>query len=311
MAMLYMGDASNGGEWRELMRELIPDLDFRIHPEIGDPADIEMTLIWQYKLDELKSFPNLKLIASLGAGVDHLVGKDRHHLPEGVPIARLVDPSMTTQMSEWCLMAILNHVRQWDAYRKLHGERRYEEIPVPQPADVTVGVLGLGELGGDLAQVLARVGYRVKGWSRSEKSIAGVDCHHGADRLADFLGDCDVVVCLLPLTRETEGILNATTFAQMKPGCFVVNAARGGHIVDEDLIEAIDSGHISGATLDVQRTEPMPDDHPFWYHPRILTFPHVAAITIATSCGPQIAENYRRMKDGRPLLNLVDLDRGY
>jgi len=311
MAMLYMSDGTNGEEWRALMCGLIPGLDFRIHPEIGDPAEIEMTLIWRYKLHELKSFPNLKLIASLGAGVDHLVGEDRHYLPEGVPIVRLVDPSMTNQMTEWCLMAILNHLRRWDAYRDLQRERRYEEIPVRQPAEVTIGVLGLGELGGDLAQALLRIGYRVKGWSRSAKSIEGIACHHGDDGLEAFLGDCDVVVCLLPLTPQTDGILNATTLGQMKPGAFVVNGARGRHIVDQDLIAAIDRGHIAGATVDVQRTEPMPDDHPFWYHPRITTFPHVAAITIAKSCAPQIAENYRRMKDGRPLLNLVDLDRGY
>ena len=311
MALLYMSDGTNGGEWRELMCGLIPDLDFRIHPDIGDPADIEMTLIWRYKLNELKSFPNLKLIASLGAGVDHLVGEDRRHLPEGVPIARLVDPSMTTQMTEWCLMAILNHNRRWDAYRKLQAERRYEEIAVRQPGDVTVGVLGLGELGGDCARVLAAVGYRVKGWSRSPKDLDGVACSHGADSLAGFLGDCDIVVCLLPLTPDTTGILNARTFAQMKPVAHIVNAARGGHIVEADLIAAIDAGHIDGATLDVQQAEPMPDDHPFWYHPRIVIFPHVAAITIAESCAPQVAENYRRMKDGRPFLNLVDLDRGY
>ena len=311
MALLYLSDGTNGEEWRQLMRAEIPDLDFRIHPEIGDPAEIAMTLIWRYKIHELKSFPNLKVIASLGAGVDHLVGEDRHYLPDGVPVVRLVDPSMTNQMTEWCLMAILNHLRRWDDYRALHRERRYEEIRVRQPAEVAIGVMGLGELGGNLAQALDRIGYRVKGWSRSARNLDGIDCRHGWDGLANFLGDCDVVVCLLPLTPETEAILNAETFARMKPGAFVVNAARGRHIVDEDLIAAIDSGHIAGATLDVQRTEPMPDDHPFWFHPRILTFPHVAAITIARSCAPQVAENYQRMKDGRPLLNLVDLERGY
>ena len=311
MALLYMSDGTQGEEWRELMGAEIPGIDFRIHPDTGNPADIEMTLIWRYALDELKTFPNLKLIASLGAGVDHLVGEDRHHLPDGMPIVRLVDPYMTAQMTEWCLMAVLNHNRHWDAYRKLHGERNYEEIVARPPADLTIGILGLGELGCDLAAVLARVGYRVKGWSRSAKEIDGIACYHGADRLAEFLSHCDIVVCLLPLTAETTGILNARTFSQMKPGAYIVNAARGGHIVEPDLITAIDAGHIAGATLDVQQTEPMPDVHPFWYHPRIMTFPHVAAITIAHSCAPQIAENYRRMKDGRPYLNLVDLDRGY
>ncbi len=311
MAVLFMSDGMEGEEWRRLLQSEIPDIDFRIHPDIGDPTDIEMTLIWRYALDELKNFPNLKLIASLGAGVDHLVGEDRHYLPDGVPIARLVDPSMMTQMTEWCVTAILNHLRHWDGYRVLHGERRYEEIEASPPAEVTVGVLGLGELGGDLASVLARIGYRVRGWSRSPKNIDGIACYAGTDQLADMLGGCDVVVCLLPLTPDTTGILNTRTFKQMKSGAYIVNGARGGHIVEEDLIAAIDDGHIAGATLDVQQTEPMPDDHPFWYHPRIMTFPHVAAMTIARSCLSQVADNYRRIADGRPFLNLVDLDRGY
>ena len=310
MAMLYMSDWANGEHWATLMRQHLPDLDFRIHPEIGDPADIEMALIWHVALDQLKTFPNLKLIASLGAGVDHLVG-ERHHLPDDVPLTRLVDPSMTSQMTAWCVMAVLNHHRRWDDYRALFRERRYDELDVAPPAGVTVGVLGLGELGGSVARALLPMGYRVCGWSRSPKDLDEIDCFHGKGQLPVFLATCDIVVCLLPLTAETTGILNAETFAQMKPGAFIVNGARGAHIVEADLIAAIDNGQIAGATLDVQVQEPMPPDHPFWFHPRILTFPHVAALTIAETCAPQIAENYRRMKDGRPLLNLVDMDRGY
>ncbi len=310
MAMLYMSGWANGEHWQTLMRQHLPDVDFRLYPEIGDPADIEMALIWHVALDQLKTFPNLKLISSLGAGVDHLVG-ERHHLPDGVPLTRLVDPSMTSQMTAWCVMAVLNHHRRWDDYRALHRERRYEEIDVAPPAGVTVGVLGLGELGGSVARALLPMGYQVAGWSRSPKEIEGVRCLHGTAQLPAFLADCDIVVCLLPLTDETRGILNAETFAQMKPGAFIVNGARGAHIVEPDLIAAIDSGQITGATLDVQIQEPMASDHPFWFHPRILTFPHVAALTIAETCAPQIAENYLRMQDGRPLLNLVDMDRGY
>ena len=310
MAMLYMSGWENGEHWESLMRQHLPDVEFRIYPEIGDPADIEMALIWHVALDQLKTFPNLKLISSLGAGVDHLVG-ERHHLPDGVPLTRLVDPSMTSQMTAWCVMAVLNHHRRWDDYRALHRERRYEEIDVAPPAAMTVGVLGLGELGGSVARALLPMGYQVTGWSRSPKDIEDVQCFHGAEQFTAFLAGCDIVVCLLPLTDETRGIFNTETLAQMKPGAFIVNGARGAHIVEPDLIAAIDNGHIAGATLDVQTQEPMAPDHPFWFHPRILTFPHVAALTIAETCAPQIAENYRRMKDGRPLLNLVDMDRGY
>ena len=310
MAMLYMSQRKNGEEWRALMEKEVPGIDFRIHPESGDPTEIEAAMVWHYGLDALRGFPNLKLVASLGAGVDHLLDK-RHLIPEGATVTRLVDPSMTTQMTEWCLMALLNHMRRWEDYRRLQAERRYEEIPVPPPADVTVGVMGLGELGGDLARVLLAMGYRVRGWSRSEKARDGVACFHGRNGLAAFLAPCDVVVCLLPLTHETRDILSRETFGQMKRGAYVINAARGGHVVEEDLIAAIDEGRLSGAALDVQRAEPMPDDHPLWYHPRIVIFPHMAAVTLAQGCAPQIAENYRRMKAGKPFINVVDLERGY
>ncbi|MBT6205876.1 MAG: glyoxylate/hydroxypyruvate reductase A [Alphaproteobacteria bacterium] len=310
MALLYMSRQTNGDDWRDLLTAELPDLEFRTHPETGDPAGIDAALVWNYPLEELKDYPNLKLVASLGAGVDHVMSV-RHLVPEGVTLTRLIDPAMTAQMTEWCLMAMLNHLRNWEGYRALRNERRYVELDVPIPWDVTVGILGLGEMGGDSARVMAAMGYQVRGWSRSAKQLDGVTCFHGHDQLETFLAPCDVVICLLPLTPDTHDVLNARSFGWMKRGAFVINAGRGHHIVEEDLIAAIDSGHLAGATLDVQRMEPMGDDHPFWYHPKIMTFPHAAAFTIPRTCAPQIAENYRRMRTGEPLLNVVDLDRGY
>ncbi len=310
MAMLYMSPWKNGDMWRDLMVGHLPGLDFRIHPDTGNPEDIDAVLVWRYPLDELKSFPNLKMIASLGAGVDHVVG-ERHLIPEGVVLTRIVDTAMTAQMTEWCVMAVVNHLRRWEEYRAYQRERRYEDMSALRPDQVTIGVLGLGELGGDVARVFAAMGYGVRAWSRSPKSQEGVTCFHGRENMAEFLAPCDVVVCLLPLTQETQGIINAESLAWMKRGAYIVNAARGGHIVEADLIAAIDEGHISGATLDVQAVEPMPQDHPFWYHPRIITFPHVAAFTVPESCTAGIAENYRRMLAGEPLENVVDLGRGY
>ncbi len=310
MALLYLSRQTDGEEWRALLTAELPGLDFRTPGEAGDPAEIDAALVWLHPLEELAGYPNLKLVASLGAGVDHVIVA-RRAIPDGVTVTRIVDPAMTEQMTEWCLMAMLNHLRGWDAYRELHRERRYEERRAPLPRDVTVGIAGLGEMGGHCARVLSAMGYRVCGWSRGPKRREGVACFHGMDRFADFLAPCDVVICLLPLTPETEDLFNAERFARMKPGCFVINAARGRHIVEEDLIAAIDSGRIAGATLDVQRAEPMSGDHPFWYHPRIVTFPHVAAFTVPRTCAPQIAENYRRMRAGEPLMNVVDLERGY
>ncbi len=310
MVLLYLSPQTNGEEWRTLMCAELPGLDFRIAPDIGNPEDIEAALVWGTALDRLKDFPNLKMIASMGAGVDHVMA-NRHLIPDGVPLTRLIDPAMTAQMTEWCVMATFNHLRRWDDYRELHRQRRWEGLEVPIPWDTTIGVLGLGELGGDCARVLATMGYQVRGWSRTAKQRPDISCFHGRDALEEFFAPCDVVICLLPLTPETEDLLNAEAFGWMKRGAHVINAARGRQIVDEDLIAAIDHGQISGATLDVQSTEPMPDDHPFWFHPKIMTFAHVAALTVPRTCVPQIAENYRRMQADRPLENVVDLDRGY
>ena len=310
MALLYMSRRADGLVWREYLAPAIADLDFRIHPVTGDRSAIDAVLAWDCPLDDLSSLPNLRLVMSLGAGVDHVLSV-RHLVPDGVSLTRIVDPAMTSQMSEWCLMATLNHLRDWDGYRALHRQRRYEELDVPLPCDVTVGILGLGVLGRHCARVMTALGYGVRGWSRTPKDIEGVACLHGRPSLERFLAPCDVVICLLPLTRETEGILDARAFSWMKRGCYVINAARGGHVVDDDLVSAIDRGQVSGAVLDVQRREPMPDDHPFWYHPRILTFPHVAAFTVPETSAPQIAENYRRLRSGEPLLNVVDFERGY
>ena len=310
MALLYLSKQTDGEVWRALLEAELPGLDFRTPAETGDASEIDAALVWLHPPGDLANYPNLKLVASLGAGVDHIV-EARRAIPAGAAVTRIVDPAMTAQMTEWCLMAMLNHLRRWDAYRQLRRERRYEELPAPLPHDVTVGIAGLGEMGGHCARVLSVMGYRVRGWSRGPKRLDGVACLHGMDRLDEFLAPCDVAICLLPLTAETEDLFDAARFAAMKPGCFFINAARGRHVVEEDLIAAIDSGHVAGATLDVQRAEPMPDDHPFWRHPGIATFPHVAAFTVPRACAPQIAENYRRMRAGEPLLNVVDLERGY
>ena len=310
MALLYLSKQTDGETWRRLLTAELPGLDFRIPPDTGDPAEIDAALVWLYPLEELARYPNLKLVASLGAGVDHMMAA-RDAIPAGATLTRIVDPAMTAQMAEWCLMAMLNHLRRWEEYRALGRERRWEALTAPLPHEVTVGIAGLGEMGGHCADVLRAMGYAVRGWSRSPKRREGVACLHGMESLRAFLAPCDVTICLLPLTAETENLFDAERLGWMKRGAFLINAARGRHVVEEDLIAAIDSGHIAGATLDVQREEPMPAGHPFWSHPRIVTFPHVAAFTTPETCAPQIAENYRRMRAGAPLANVVDMERGY
>ncbi len=196
-------------------------------------------------------------------------------------------------------------------YEVLQAERRWRMLEAFDPAETTVGVLGLGALGGDTAEKLAALGFRVRGWSRAPREIAGIESFAGPGALAGMLGACDMVCCLLPLTGATRGILDAAAFAAMKPGAYLVNTARGEHVVEADLVAALDAGQLSGATLDVFAAEPLPAHSPLWDHPRVTVTPHVSAVTLARSCADQIADNYKRLLDGHPLINAVDPAREY
>ena len=185
------------------------------------------------------------------------------------------------------------------------------ELAVPLPSERLIGILGLGTLGKEVAVTLNKIGYQVKGWSRTSKVINGVQCFYGDDGLHSLLSNVDILICMLPLTAQTRGILNSDLFSRMKRGAYLINAARGSHLIEKDLLDAIDSGQISGATLDVQSIEPLPEDHPFWSHPAIKITPHIATITIAKSSAQEVAENWTRLANGEELLNVVDFQRQY
>lgn len=309
MAVLCIEDMMIAKRWRVALQAEIPDLDVRIWPDVGDPADIEMALFWD-ELEPLNQLPNLKIAVVLGAGADHLFEPELE-IPERLSIVRLIDPSIIGQMVEYVVMTVTIQNRRWNDYQEMVGRKDYEELDAPVPCDVTIGVLGLGEIGKRAARSLAMIGYRVVGWSRSPRRIEGVTCFHGDDGLHRLLEASNVVVCLLPLTNATRNILNAGFFAAMKRGAYLINAARGGHLVESDLIAAIDSGHLSGATLDVQRSEPPSHDHPFWNHSKIVITPHIASITSPEHSAAPVAENYRRFRAGEPLLNVIDTRRQY
>ena len=309
MALLFQSSIDSATRWTGELRRLIPDLDIRIWPEIGDPADIEAALVWRPPAGLLASLPNLRLIASLGAGVDHVLADPL--LPKAVPIVRLVDPYMTAAMSEYVQLQVLRLHRQDPAYRAQQRQRLWRELPQPNAAERHVGVLGLGTLGSDAALKLCVLGFDVAGWSRTERKLPGVACFQGEDGLKAVLSRSEILVCMLPLTPETEGILDAWLFAGLPRGAAIVNCARGRHLVEADLIPALDSGQLSSAVLDVFRDEPLPMDHPFWDDPRIIITPHVAAATHAPTAAPAVADNLRRLSQGRPLLNRIDPGRGY
>lgn len=291
------------------IRAIAPELNVRVWPDDGDKSDITMVLCWQHPVGVLSDYPNLRLICSLGAGVDHLFADT--HLPQEIPVVRLVDDSLATQMREYVLGVITSRVRQFDLLAEQQRADRWQQIAAKSFSAVKVGVMGLGELGSSVAAYLAQVGFEVAGWSRSEKSIAGIECYAGAEQLANFLSHAEVLVNLLPLTPKTTDILNADLFAQLPKDAYVINVGRGGHLVDDDLIAAIDCGQLSGACLDVFRQEPLDKSHRFWSHPLIKVTPHCSSLTAPASVAGQIVENYHCCLAGKKLLNLVDVDRGY
>lgn len=308
-AVLFSSTFYKPDLWLEEFRRAAPDIEVRVWPEVGDPAEIDVALGWGHPKEPPIEFPNLKLISATGAGIDHIMGDPTR--PKHVPVARLVEEMLTTQMSEYVLACVLRYHRQFVEFEAAQREAAWPKLTPPDTAARRIGMLGLGVLGLDAARKLRALGFPVAGWSRGPKQLDGIECFHGRGQLAAFLGGSHILVCLLPLTPETRGIINAETLALLPRGAYVINPARGGHVVDADLIAALDCGHIAHATLDVFHQEPLPRDHPFWRHPKVTVTPHAASATIPRTAVPQIVANIRRVRAGLAPLNQVDPDRGY
>lgn len=307
--LLFASATDDAADWAAPLKEGMPGLDFRVWPDIGDPADIDYALVWKPEPGLLASLPRLKAIFSLGAGVDALLADPT--LPDDVPLVRMVDRGLTEGMTEWVCTHVLAWHRQTAVYREQQAARLWRPLPEKLARERRIGILGMGELGGDAARMLAALRFDVAGWSRTPKEIPGVHCLHGPEGLDALLARSELLVCLLPLTPATEGILNAELFAKLPRGAWLINAARGRHLVEADLLAAIRSGQIAGATLDVFTTEPLPADHPFWSDPRIVISPHVASPTLARSAAARVIEGIRRAEAGEALHHVVDRRRGY
>ncbi len=309
MAFLIIAPDLKISSWVKYLSMQAPGIDIRIWPEVGDADDIEFALSWNHPQGEFKKYKNIKCIASLGAGVDHILRDS--DLPAGVPVTRVVASSMAQSMSEYAVLGVLNYCRQFDSYRANQSQKKWQpRIPL-LAADMRIGIMGLGQLGKDAAKKLSYLGFPVTGWSQTPKDIERVKCLAGEDALDDFLSQTRILICMLPLTPKTKGILNHKTFDKLPAGAYVINVARGQHLIEKDLLAALDSGQLDGACLDVFDVEPLPEDHPFWNHPKIIVTPHISSITYPKGVAPQIIENYRRTKTGKPLLNVVDIKRGY
>lgn len=273
----------------------------------GAPA-ADYAVVWAPPQVFLDEQPRLKALFNIGAGVDALLPLK---LPPATRIVRLDDAGMSVQMAEYVCHAVIRHFREFDGYEADVSQGKWSFRKPHNRADFPVGVLGLGVLGERVAQALRVFEFPVHGWSRSAKTIEGVVCHSGPEQLNGFLGQCRVLVNLLPLTPETRDILNRETLSQLQPGGYLINVARGAHLVEQDLIELLDSGHLAGATLDVFRTEPLPADHPFWQHPKIQVTPHTSARTLRSESIAQIAGKIAALERGEPVAGIVDPVRGY
>jgi glyoxylate/hydroxypyruvate reductase A len=292
--------------WIEGLRAALPGASVQEWQPGAPQAD--HAVVWAPPQQFIDEQPGLKGIFNIGAGVDALT---KLRLPPGVRLVRLDDAGMSVQMAEFVCHALIRHFRELDGYESDVRQGKWSYRRPRMRADFPVGIMGLGVLGERVARSVAQFEFPVMGWSSRRKDIPAVRCFAGADELPAFLGSTRVLVCLLPLTADTRDIMNAANLSLLKPGGYVINVARGAHLVDEDLIALLDSGHLAGATLDVFRREPLPPEHPFWRHPKITVTPHTSARTLREESIAQIAGKIRALERGEPIAGVVDRSRGY
>lgn len=280
-----------------------------VYPDIPQPELVEMAVVWKHPPHVLHEFPNLKLVSSFGAGLEHILAGPT--LPLGVRISRIVDEQLVASMRNYVLLAALHIHKRYRLFQQQQHERRWAK-PEPVELPLRIGILGLGELGSAAAQALAALGFEVWGYSRRPRRLEGVRCLSAADTsLAGFARRINLLVCLLPYTPTTAGILNIELFRALPPGSCLINAARGAHLREEDLLQAMQEGYIREAWLDVFQHEPLPPEHPFWAQEGIVITPHVASITDQDKGAEIAAENYRRLQNGAPLRFEASREEGY
>ncbi|GAB2831607.1 glyoxylate/hydroxypyruvate reductase A [Comamonas piscis] len=307
MKILVYTESDELQQWLDVIHLHLPQAE--AHGWTPGMAQADYALVWkppQQLLDEQGA--GLKAIFNMGAGVDALFARQ---LPPGVPVLRLEDAGMAVQMAEYVCHAVIDHFRDLATYRGRQSQGVWAQQPLRLRSDFPVGVMGLGVLGERVAQAVAQFDFPVRGWSRSAKQIDGVQCFEGMAQLPQFLRGTRILVNLLPLTPQTENIIDAGLLAQLQPGAYVINVARGAHLVDEALLAALDSGQVAGATLDVFRTEPLPAEHPFWQHPNICITPHSSARTLPEETLLQILHKLQAFAAGETPGGMVYADRGY
>lgn len=305
---LYKADPERGRIWAQVFAQAAPGIDFRLWPDIGDPTQVAYLAAWEPPDGIAQRFPNLRVLFSTGAGIDQF---DLDALPAEVPLVRMVEPGIIDGMIEYVVFSVLALHRDMPAYRRQQACEQWRPIQVRTAASRRVGVLGLGSLGQAVLARLKLFGFDCAGWARSPRAVDGARTFSGADGLAAFLGRTDILVCLLPLTDETRGMLCARLFDALPRGASLVHVGRGQHLRDADLLAALDAGQIGEAILDVTDPEPLAAGHALWRHPRVWLTPHIASMTQPETAARVVLDNLRRHRDGEPLVGLVDRGKGY
>ncbi|CAI1573061.1 Glyoxylate/hydroxypyruvate reductase A [Serratia marcescens] len=313
MNIIYYHPLFNAQEWLTGIKQRLPQAEIR-EWQRGDERPADYALVWRPPHEMLANRRDLKAVFALGAGVDAILDQERKHpgtLPAGVPLLRLEDTGMAQQMQEYALSYVLRYFRRFDEYQALQQRQEWQPLDPHSLDDFTIGILGAGVLGQSVARRLTEFGFSVRCWSRSAKQIDGVQSFAGEAQRGAFLDGVKLLINLLPNTPQTVGILNRELFAQLRPGAYLINIARGAHLVEADLLAALEQGQLAAATLDVFAREPLPQDHPFWRHPRVTITPHIAAITLPQQAMDQIAANIRALEAGHAPAGVVDRQRGY
>lgn len=306
--VLYRADPVRGAVWREVFAREAPELRLRIWPDVGPPGEVEYLVAWEAPRELLATLPALRALVSTGAGIDQF---DLDAVPPEVKVLRMIEPGITEGVLEYGVLAVLAAHRRWLDYRNQQQAAAWRAHPLVPAAQRRVGVLGLGVLGRGLLARLAPFGFALSGWSRAPQALPGVECHAGAAALEGFLARCDILVCLLPLTPSTRGLLDARRLACLPRGATVINMARGSIVDGTALRAALDAGALDAAILDVTDPEPLPSTDPLWHHPRVLLTPHVAGMTRPDTAARVVIDALRRLRRGESPPGLVDRHRGY
>ena len=307
MAFLFNSDAARGAIFRQAFARELPDLEFYHSSESIDPEKITYLLTWNVP-DDVSRFRNLEVLFSIGAGVDQF---NPEIIPGHVKLVRMVEDGIIRMMQEYVVLGVLTLHREMLAYRGQQRRGLWQALATPPATDRRVGFLGLGMLAQAAIDRLRPFQFPLAGWSRTQRTLEGVSCFHGDDQLGSFLRGADILVCLLPLTEQTSGILNAALFSSLPGGARLLHVGRGPQLDQRALIEALDSGHLAAAMLDVTDPEPLPQSHPLWFHPKVMITPHIASVTQPRTAAQSVIENIRRHRAGRNPVGLVDRALGY